>query len=225
MFVFAGLSAATARRREATSSPSPRRRPSPPARPANPNWSPAEPKTDIDREVPVALQTDAYRYSGLNYTKPLDMELMKKPDKASYTGTWTTRMTHVDNSGASFRGSTHRNLNDQLGNETYEPLDRTALLVSSDKEQLQNPNSSFPPDSRPVNHGVWIRLARPPMGQFARRSCPRARDTGPSRLGATTYDALYVEGAGPFEGAGVTSHVVEKEWLVKDIGVVKMEMG
>ncbi|MHB8634850.1 MAG: hypothetical protein ACYC96_00085 [Fimbriimonadaceae bacterium] len=195
-----------------------------PADPQKP--TPPPPKVDLDRtKLPVNLQTDAYRYYGLSCTKPLDMEVTStSPAVGILTGSMSARMTQVDKSGATFAVETTGTLNDRFGNETVALKPDGIYIVSSDKEQLSKPQLDLPTGfstGKPWTVDATVGSDEGKLRQKVTSACKGARTV---KIGDTTYPALYVVGEGTYSGPALSAHVVTRQWFVKDIGVVRMEL-
>ena len=169
------------------------------------------------------LQTDAYHYFSLSYGKPLDMEMTTKPDNGVLTGSMATRMTQVAKARATFIVETTGALNDRVGNERVVLKPDGVYAVSSDKEKLTKPQLELPTGF--ISGKAWFvdSTVVAPAGKVRQQIKYSCAGTQTIKIGATTYSAMCIVGVGKFSGA-VSAHVVTREWLVKDIGTVKMEM-
>ena len=187
---------------------------------------PAEPKTDLDRsKVPTSLQSDAYHYYSLSNTKSLDMEMTTKPDSAGVvTGSMSARMTQVDKDGATFIVETTGSLNAQFGSETVALKPTGLWAVSSDREKLYKPQLELPTGFSSGKPWTVDSMAGTDKGKIRQNVTYSCKGERSIKIGDTSYTALYVEGEGTFTGPGLSSRVVMKEWFVKDIGNVKMEL-
>ena len=185
---------------------------------------PAEPKTDLDRTtLPASLQTDAYRYYGLSYGKPLDMEMRLKPDAGVLTGALSYRMSKVDKDRATFVMETTGSLNDKLGTETLELRADGLYSISSNMMKLASPQLELPTGLATDKTWPVDSTAESASGKVRQRmtfSCKGPQDL---KIGGKTYTTLYVVGVGTVSMGGQQSKVTFKEWFVKDIGMVKME--
>jgi len=192
--------------------------------PAPKQEPPPAPKTDIDRsKVPAELQTDAYRYYGLSNPKPLDMELNLKKDNTVLTGATSARMTQVDKSGASFAVETTGSLHETIGDGVVSLKPDGVYEVSSEKEKIDHPMLALPTG---VEKGkTWSIDSKVEANARTEREQMTFKSQGIQSLtiGKTTYQALYVVGKGKLTG-DARGPITMRQWFVKDIGMVKMEM-
>src|SRR5579862_2889737 len=191
-----------------------------------PKSDPLPPKTDLDRsKLPASLKTDAYAYYGLSYPKPLDMEITSSDARAGVlTGSMAIRMTDVKADSATFSVEATGSLHDRIGDEVVALKPDGVYVVSSDMEKFTKPQLDLPTGfvaGKPWSVDSTVEMAQGKMRQVLKSSCKGSRNV---KIGDTTYPALYVVGEGTYTGAGISARVVMREWFVKDIGVVKMEL-
>ncbi len=186
--------------------------------------TPPAPKTDIDRsKVPAELQTDAYRYYGLSNTKPLDMEFTKMPEKSILTGATTARMTKVDKGSATFAVETTGSLHETQGDGTVTLKPDGVWEDTSDKLKVDRPMLALPTG---VEKGKsWKVDSTFTLDSRTAHEKMNFKSEGfkPVTIDKQTHNALYVVGTGTLTG-GSEGPVTIREWFVKDIGMVKMEL-
>jgi len=186
--------------------------------------APAVPKTDLDRsKLPASLNTDAYHYYGLSSSKPLDMEMTLKPNSGIVTGSLSYRMSQVDQDSATFVMETTGALNEKLGNETLKLKPGGLSSVSSSLMKLSSPELELPTGLTSGKSWRVDSTAESNSGKVRQQMKFLCEGPQNLKIGAKTYQALYVIGVGTVSLGAQKSHVTMKEWFVKDIGTVKME--
>lgn len=182
-------------------------------------------KPSIDRnQIPSALHTDAFRYYGLSNDKPLDMEVTTKPDKGVFTGSVKSRLTKVVKEKATFVEDRTGSLSDVFGSDTLEVRPDGVYAVASDKEQIDKPQLELPTGF--VNGKPWKIDSLAKVGAQKVRQKMTFSCTGPDSvtIAGKTYPAMLVVGNGSFITDGKPAKVSMRQWFVRDIGNVKVEM-
>lgn len=185
----------------------------------------APPTPNLDRSlIPAALQTDAYHYYGLGYAKPMDVLITLKPTGGDYTGSVTVKLTKVDKDSATFVAERTGSLSDLIGSDTVILKPDGIYNAGSEKEKIDSPQLELPTsflDAKPWKVDSLATVDGQEVKQMMTFAYKGAKSV---KIGATTYPAALVKGVGTFDEAGTISHVEVSEWLVKDIGNVKMVM-
>ncbi len=197
-----------------------------------PEKKPTEPETppkpELDRNtIPASLLTDAYKYYGLGNPKPMDIEIKVKPEDKVYTGTTIAHLNKVDKDGATFSAETTGSFHDLLGDDVAVLKPDGVYQVTSDKMTVSTPMLELPAK---IDAGVKWKVDSV-VSSNEQKSNFKLSFTSlgikPVTLDGVSYQALNVVGEGTISVPGskpVVYGVSEKEWFVKDIGMVRSEI-
>src|SRR5579862_2008732 len=173
--------------------------------------------------IPDELKTEAFHWYGLANAKPVNFTILAQGN--TFSGSQTMNLKSVSDGKAIFEVDRTEGLGDQLGTDTIS-LQKDGIYITKSTKFSNSAPILDMPASVPVG-ATWKNVGNLDMGtghHFDQNMTFKVVGEKPVTTQLGSYTALLVSADGRLTIDGKKYRMEQKQWYVKDRGLVKSEI-